>query len=77
MFSERAADGVDGGVHLMLGLLQVPTGPQRKPQSMADLSFFLTPSQLLSEPQACQGGSKRQQRVRIIQSRQTLRYLSE
>lgn len=73
-------------LYLMLGLLQIPTGPQREPQTMADLRFVLTPSQLLCKPQACQKGRKQEQmrergegkeRVKIIQSRQTLRYLSE
>lgn len=36
-------------VYLVLGLLQVPTGPQRQPQTMADLSLVLTPSQLLCQ----------------------------
>ena len=71
-------------LHLMLSLLQIPTGPQREPQTMADLRLVLTPSQLLCKPQACQKGRRREQmregetgRVEIIQSRQTLRYLSE
>ncbi len=45
-------------LYLMLGLLQVPTGPQREPQTMADLRLVLTPSQLLCKPQACQKGRK-------------------
>ncbi|TNN82295.1 hypothetical protein EYF80_007416 [Liparis tanakae] len=42
--------------YLMLGLLQVPTGPQREPETMADLCLVLTPSQLLCKPQACREG---------------------
>ena len=37
-------------VYLVLGLLQVPTGPQRQPQTMAALSLILTPRQLLRQP---------------------------
>lgn len=60
--------------YLMLGLLQIPTGPQRKPQTMADLRLVLSPSQLLSEPQACQKEEEevdrreRERRVKIIQA---------
>lgn len=43
----------------MLSLLQIPTGPQREPQTMANLCLVLTPSQLLSKPQACQRGRGR------------------
>lgn len=68
--------------YLMLGLLQVPTGPQRKPQTMADLRLVLSPRQLLSEPEACQKGEEveeggREGRVQIIQSWEALSYLSE
>lgn len=48
-------------LYLMLGLLQIPTGPQREPQTMADLRLVLTPSQLLCKPQACQKGKKQEQ----------------
>lgn len=48
--------------YLMLGLLQIPTGPQRKPQTMADLRLVLSPRQLLGEPQACQRGEEVEKR---------------
>ena len=57
----------------MLGLLQIPTGPQRKPQTMADFRLVLSPSQLLSKPQTCQKEEEvekreRERRVKIIQA---------
>lgn len=71
-------------LYLMLGLLQIPTGPQGEPQTMADLRLVFTSSQLLCKPQACHRGRKPEQmreesdrRVKIIQSKQTPRYLSE
>lgn len=72
-------------LYLMLSLLQIPAGPQREPQPMADLCFVLASSQLLCKPQACQRGrgesgeeESEQGRVKKkIQSRQTLRYLPE
>lgn len=52
----------------MLGLLQIPTGPQGEPQTMADLCLVLTPSQLLRKPQACQKG-RRQEQMRERESK--------
>lgn len=48
-------------LYLMLGLLQIPTGPQRKPKTMADLRLVLTPSKLLRKPQACQKARRKEQ----------------
>lgn len=48
-------------LYLMLGLFQIPTGPQREPKTMADFRLVLTPRQLLCKPQACQEGSQREQ----------------
>lgn len=45
----------------MLGLLQVPTGPQGETQTVADLCLVLTPSQLLGKPQAFQKERKQEQ----------------